>query len=519
MRVRRAFQQFRRNQLGTLAVSLALGLTTLITAIGAAVDFARFTTARTAMQAAVDSAVLTGTRVLITNSTNSSGALAAAQASFDKNLASVGDIQSSGISFAVNAGKDGMTGGGVASVQMSFMGIFGVHRLRFNVQSAAQAGIPSPASNLEISLMLDVTGSMCDDGQGPCTTSAKMNGLKSAAKHLIDTVVWADQSKYYSKVALVPFSTRVRVEPDGQAGSLMGALTNMAPSWSGWYKMCTQSSGSGSSETSGNWTCQNYQTQHYAGWKLMPCVTDRYYDATSTFDFTDNPPGSGAWFNGHDGSRMPISWDSSDSAATTDRGNTSSDPATFWNYESGGTCYDVSNSDQIVPLSSDRASLDSHIDGLEAYGATAGILGTAFSWYTLSPNWANIWTGTAKPGSYAQLTQINSSGAPTLRKIAILMTDGAYNTWRGWKDQDPQTVSNYALSMCNAMKAKGIEIYTVGFDLGSIPQNEKNIATNMLKACGSDIDHFYQSLDVQQLNAAFQSIADRVANAGVRLMK
>ena len=52
-------------------------------------------------------------------------------------------------------------------------------------------------TNVEISLMLDVTGSM--DGQ-------KIDDLKDAAKDLVDIVVWNDQSQYTSKVALAPFS-------------------------------------------------------------------------------------------------------------------------------------------------------------------------------------------------------------------------------------------------------------------------------------------------------------------------
>ena len=57
----------------------------------------------------------------------------------------------------------------------------------------------SGGTNVETSLMLDVTGSMCQ----PCT---KIDAVKSAAKDLIDIVVWADQSKYYSRVALAPFA-------------------------------------------------------------------------------------------------------------------------------------------------------------------------------------------------------------------------------------------------------------------------------------------------------------------------
>ena len=56
----------------------------------------------------------------------------------------------------------------------------------------------------KISMMLDITGSMCS----PCT---KIQAAQSAAKDLIDIVVWSDQSQYYSRVALAPFAQAVNV--------------------------------------------------------------------------------------------------------------------------------------------------------------------------------------------------------------------------------------------------------------------------------------------------------------------
>ena len=42
----------------------------------------------------------------------------------------------------------------------------------------------------------------------PCT---KIQAVQSAAKDLIDIVVWSDQSQYYSRVALAPFAEAVNV--------------------------------------------------------------------------------------------------------------------------------------------------------------------------------------------------------------------------------------------------------------------------------------------------------------------
>ena len=155
--------------------------------------------------------------------------------------------------------------------------------------------------------------------------------------------------------------------------------------------------------------------------------------------------------------------------------------------------------------------LASKINGFQARGPTAGALGTAFSWYMLSPNWASIWGGAA-PGDYAQLTTQQANGAPQLRKVAVLMSDGVYNTYRAWDDKDQQEMSDLAVQLCTAMKDKGIEIYTVAFDLDSLPPAEQTIAETTLKACGTDINHFYNTLTASELQTAFRDIAVKLTS-------
>lgn len=87
------------------------------------------------------------------------------------------------------------------------------------------------------------------------------------------------------------------------------------------------------------------------------------------------------------------------------------------------------------------------------------------------------------------------------------MTDGGYNTYRGWKGQNQQTVSTHATQLCTNMKAAGIEIYAVGFALDQLPLAERTIARATLQACGTDLQHFYETLNVQQLKDAFTEIA------------
>ena len=334
-----------------------------------------------------------------------------------------------------------------------------------------------------------------------------MDGLKAAAKDLVEIAVSSNQSTFTSKVSLIPFSTRVRVGPDGGGGAMMKALTNLDAAWNGWFNICKQGTGSNGSEDAGNWACQQYASELQANWKVMPCVTDRFYNGAGGFDATDVAPGANRWLNAHGGDRMTLSSDSTDQAPANKKGLLKSDPADNWNYDPTGSCSDVDPKNQMMPLTADKSALKSRINDLVAYGATAGALGTAWASYTLSPNWSPIFSGASAPASYGDLTVIQASGAPLLRKVAVLMTDGGYNTYRGWKGQNQQEVSNYALQVCSNMKVRGIEIYTVGFALDQLTANERTIAEATLKACGTDLQHFYDTLNVSQLQAAFRDIA------------
>ena len=78
-------------------------------------------------------------------------------------------------------------------------------------------------------------------------------------------------------------------------------------------------------------------------------------------------------------------------------------------------------------------------------------------------------------------------------------------------------VSDHAKDVCAAMKAKGIEIYTVGFALDQLTPAEATIARATLQACGTDASHFYETLDVPQLQTAFRAIGSKMA--GLRLTR
>ena len=87
------------------------------------------------------------------------------------------------------------------------------------------------------------------------------------------------------------------------------------------------------------------------------------------------------------------------------------------------------------------------------------------------------------------------------------MTDGMYNTTRGWRDQDPVQMATEAKQMCANMKAHGLEIYAVGFDLAALPAAARARAIDTLQTCGKDLQHLYDAISAEQLKQSFRDIA------------
>ena len=72
-----------------------------------------------------------------------------------------------------------------------------------------------------------------------------------------------------------------------------------------------------------------------------------------------------------------------------------------------------------------------------------------------------------------------------------------------------------AWKLCTNMKAEGIEIYTVAFDLDSVPEDDRTLAELTMKSCGTDVEHFYNTLDPDELQTAFRDIATKLGSVSL----
>lgn len=460
MRVRERIAGFAQDKSGDVAVIFGLMAMTMFMLIGAAVDFGRWLNARDHTIAAIDAAVLAGGRALQSpdpslNMTAEAQAKAMAKRYYDeavKNRLEVSDT----IQFKVESSGTVVTVDGNVKIKTPFMGLAGIKELPILKQDGeeypkAVLSVGGNAElNLEIAMMLDVSGSMGQNG--------KLRDMKDAAKDLVDIVIWEDQSKYKSRIALVPFSGDVRLP-----STLFNAVTD--PLLASSYK----DSGDTVSKST--------------------CVGER---GGTGIKYTDAVPTVGQW--------IPAIYDG---------------------------CSTNDSKSVLIPMSKNKVMLSNAIENLVKGGATGGHIGTAWAHFMLSPKWATILGPDSAPTAYHQVKT---------KKIAILMTDGQYNSInRNVKhkvkvggvnvtttitnaaiaaddDDGPGSINGVdsptqAVSQCTRMKnTDEIEIYTIGFDMTDIPE-----ALATLQACATDESHFYNASNGEQLRKAFRDIALKIS--------
>ncbi|MGE0857404.1 MAG: pilus assembly protein, partial [Hyphomicrobiaceae bacterium] len=219
-RITTLLKSFKRDERGDIAIMFGMLAVTMMMFVGSAVDISRWLSARTTTLSAVDAAVLAGARALQTGN-KETAAVAAAEEYYSNNVAMRVPVEDT-IGFKVGNSGNSMQATGTAYINTPFLSFAGIDKLPLIKVSGAEFAEALVAvggnsqTNLEVSLMLDITGSMA---------GSKIADLKDAAKDLIDIIVWEDQSQYTSRVSLVPFSEAIRlkdniyaeVAPNGQS--------------------------------------------------------------------------------------------------------------------------------------------------------------------------------------------------------------------------------------------------------------------------------------------------------------
>lgn len=188
-----------------------------------------------------------------------------------------------------------------------------------------------------------------------------------------------------------------------------------------------------------------FKTDWWVSWLWKGCLTDR----DQPYDVSDAPATSTA-------TKYPAALCDSNSLAT------------------------------ILPLTDNFADLYGKVNAMTPAGNTN---------ITIGLSWGLTMLSAQEP-----FTQGAAPSTPGVRKIMVLMTDGA-NTKNRWNDT-PAAIDARTTLACQSVKSAGIQLYTVRLMEGN---------PSLLQACASSDETFYDVEDVDDLVPTFKAIGQELS--------
>ena len=300
------------------------------------------------------------------------------------------------------------------------------------------------SKGLEVALVLDNTGSM---------GTTKMNNLKSAAHSFLDILFGTNAESDLLYISVVPFAGTVNVDTGfGHLNSDYDADDFSPDIWRG----CVMARDDGEDQTD-----------------TAPTNDDLRWEAYL------RPSGSGNWW-------PPIS-----GSYGQRKGPNKDCPR------------------PVLPLTNVKASVENKIDSMASRGITHINFGLVWGWRTLS--------------NTEPFTTATEYDDDEFEKAIVLMTDGenyigsssygAYgriadgNLGTTWSSSTAIAQLNLrTTAVCNAVKAQGIIVYTITFQVSS------STVRNLMRDCATDTSNYFDSPDAATLEASFREIGRELSN-------
>ena len=507
--------RFWQDKRGSVAIIVAVSAMLLVVIAGAAVDFATAYYVRVSLQSALDSASLAAGRLDINPSdsiTSKQQQLTAeAQNVLNANLdlsPGLVTVQPLQVNYTPPVGTtpDTVTVSVEASIPTNFLRIVGIPQFNLTVSSKAQRPQPGP---IDLALVLDTTGSMSStpavDGVEP-----KLTTLKTAAKELVEKMMAMGSPNI--QLGVVPYTSYVNV-------NVNGALRDPVPDW---VLPIDRAS------------C----TQYVREFPNAPCGERIYYDCLVDGVMTSNGcytqdcsargrticvgPTTSTW-SGCIGTRTvlsnnpaniganPTTYDFLDDISSPTSPKYSGQSILSMAGRAGASGTSICPA-QIVGLTSIKQNVLNSISGLVARGETHIPTGLIWGWNVLAPG---------EP--YAARTANDPSLAGG-RKVLLLMTDGINansprfydgalvingNTGIPLAWRDGNKTNELTTEICNNIRADGIQIFTVLFD---VPEGSD--IEGILHNCASPKSTTptqrwsFKARNKQELLDAFRDISD-----------
>jgi len=481
-----------------IAMIFGLSLFPLITAIGAAVDMSRAMVVRSRLSQAIDAA---GLAVGGTFGLNQQQTEELAQAYFDANypmseLGVPGHLSVLQLGSVVRLEAN-------ADVSTIFMRIVGVPEMTVG----AAAEITRESKGLEVAMVLDNTGSMYWNG--------KIGALRDSATSLVNILFADNPFPDKLKLSLVPFVTSVNINTDGYDMEWMDQNAEAAHH------------GENFDESGGDVNHFDiYDEMNNAEWKGCVELRAAPYDTEDTAPTTadpdtlfvpylwpDEPGGGGGSFSnkyladGISGSpevrqayvgKYDNSWPSVDETPSSTKGPNKSCPQ------------------PLLPLTNDRDRILDEIDDMTPWfsSGTNIAAGLAWGWRVLSPT--------------IPFTEGTAYDDEDWQKAMILLTDGrnevvsqsSFNVsdYGGYGYMGKErlgtsdiqtavaTVNDKVAEMCEKVKAEGVRVYTITFQLSD------SALGAVFQDCASEPELYFNSPTNEELEQTFQAIAQDLSN-------
>lgn len=463
----------KKSEEGAVLAIFAVALLPITVAAAIAIDVSRQSYINTQLAYACDAAAVAGARYEIADATANATKIFYANYPQTKNNV--------GVKPEVKISEDqSLISVSATSKMPTSLGVLG-GIMDLNVYGFAQ--VKRSIDNLEIAMVLDVTGSMESNG--------KIAGLRQAATSLIDIIYEGKVSRPGTAISIVPYVATVNVGKQYTSWLADPATLTKFPSNSPWAG-CVGAIDTGTTMDS----------------DAPPSTTRLWpvYFAESTRDLSQN--------------NSDNSWRVINGAlvnATSPAGvrvgpNRSCGPS-------------------IMPLTNNSTTLKNLVNTLNPVpgGGTFGNLGLVWGWNTLSPRWIGKWQSTIQPMPYG----------PINLKSIVIVTDGE-NQWfdepatptgdptaYGFTavtnrlstnklgvtsiNQSRAKVDERLSKLCTSIKNAGIQLFTVTFRVSSTS------AKDLYKACATKPEWAYQAENSAQLNDQFSQIAREIKK--IRIVK
>ena len=446
-------ERIKSDQSGNVGVMFSVSLVAIVVAAGVALDYGQMTKARDVLQSQVDAGVLAASSASMDDWDISAKQEASKRKEIAIEVMSGNGFDLTGVEPNITLTKNNtVLGQAEVDYTLAFGGLLSKKSVRLSAESESGLGV---IRSVHMALVLDNTLSMLPNG--------KMAALKTGSKNLINAI---EASGSDSKVALVPFARYIRLRDEDYTASWLELPDEFDTEIT--WQQATHSGG----------TCQEETRTRIRDGQEEEYQTTVCTGQTTTYEEMSRTEESR--FEGCVGTRLPPYSEVYGSYFEKMPGLLKKIP-----YQATGLNYNVTAycPRKITPLTDDFDLLESEVNKL--FGIDQTYLPTGLLW------------GQAVLSAGAPYD--NAESDSNIDKILVLMTDGQNSAQiqTGQAAEDAYKAAPYIATseneneyspeanlatarVCNNIKAEGIKIYTIAFQVVDIETKA------LLNACASD---------------------------------